>query len=185
VQPAHPVRGLQHPLEECTRPHARLGVRRGKEASKRNVAISDCPYRFTKLLCRRQFNAYAKVASTILSFGFARLAAVRQKRRGAAVAGVKIKNYGLFGGAVGGAGGVLGVKRCVGVWCVFFMAGKSPTMVGLIPLSGMFDCCCCGAGTGCAAGTKGCDGVWCVRFMLSTGVGIGLFDSGAFLGVFI
>ena len=26
VQPAHPVRGLQHPVEECTQPHARLGV---------------------------------------------------------------------------------------------------------------------------------------------------------------
>jgi hypothetical protein len=25
-----------------------------------------CPYRFAKLLCHRQFNAYAKVASTVL-----------------------------------------------------------------------------------------------------------------------
>ena len=26
----HPARGLQHPLEECTQPHARLGVSNGK-----------------------------------------------------------------------------------------------------------------------------------------------------------
>ena len=30
VQPAHPARGLQHPVEECTRPHARFGRERGK-----------------------------------------------------------------------------------------------------------------------------------------------------------
>src|SRR6267378_708165 len=26
VQPAHPVRGLQRPVEECTKPHAHLGA---------------------------------------------------------------------------------------------------------------------------------------------------------------
>jgi hypothetical protein len=30
VQLAHPARGLQHPFEECTQPHAQLGRERGK-----------------------------------------------------------------------------------------------------------------------------------------------------------
>ena len=50
-------------MHTATRP---MGRERGKELLPRNVAISDCPYRFTKLLCRCQFNAYEVVASTVL-----------------------------------------------------------------------------------------------------------------------
>ena len=122
---------------------------------------------------------------------------------------MEIKNYGFLGGTgLGAAGfdGVLGVNCCFGVWwlpckaspknvlltpwtmldCACWLAGLVGVKLcaGVWPLKFSLDCFC-DAGAGCVDGTNGCFGVWCVRFIASPWAGVGLFDSGVFLGGFI
>lgn len=54
VQPAHPVRGLQRPVEECTQPHARLGVSVARSFYREMLQFLTA---LTASLNQRRFNA--------------------------------------------------------------------------------------------------------------------------------